>query len=390
MEFTETLEQVRADESSVQELFRGDGQRIRSRRSDDPRYKAKLAEAINFVEDVAEGRRPMYHLQEALTTSDFPSLFGDVLDRQLLANYREFPTSYREFVRVSTVPDFRTVKRFALDGGEGQLEAVPEKTEYPAGSVDDKVDSFSVVKYGRRFHLSWETLVNDDLDAFRSLPERLARGARRSEQKFATQLYVDASGPHASLYTGGFANIVTGNPVLSIAALQTAMTVLAAQVDTDGEPIFFETVTLVVPPALEITARNILDALTLEVTEAGGTSGQKVITKNWMAGRVKLVVDPYIPIVASSANGNTMWALFGNPSDGRPALEMGFLRGHDAPALFRKLPDAQRIGGTGVGDDMADFDTDSAQWKVRHVFGGTRLLTTGGAKSTVASQGDGS
>lgn len=390
MEFTETLEQVRAEESSVQELFKGDGQRVRSRRSDDPRYKAKLAEAINFVEDVAEGRRPMYHLQEALTTSDFPSLFGDVLDRQLLANYREYPTSYREFVRVSTVPDFRTVKRFALDGGEGQLEAVPEKTEYPAGVVDDKVDSFSVVKYGRRFHLSWETLVNDDLDAFRSLPERLARGARRSEQKFATQLYVDANGPHASLYTGGFANIVTANPVLSIAALQTAMTVLAAQTDTDGEPIFFETVTLVVPPALEITARNILDALTLEVTEAGGTSNQKVITKNWMAGRVKLVVDPYIPIVASSANGNTSWYLFGNPNDGRPALEMGFLRGHDAPALFRKLPDAQRIGGTGVGDDMADFDTDSAQWKVRHVFGGTRLLTTGGAKSTVASQGDGS
>lgn len=389
-DFTETLEIVRAEEASVANLFAGDGTRIRSRQAD-PRRAELLVEAMNLMADVVEGRRPLYHLQEAMTTSDFPSLFADVLDRQMLANYREFPVNYRSFVKVSTVPDFRTVKRFALDGGEGQLSQVPEKTEYPAAAVDDKVDTFAVAKYGRRFHLSWEAIVNDgDLDAFRDLPARLARGARRTEQKFVTGLYVDTNGPHASLYTAPFGNIVTGNPVLSLAGLQTAMGVLAAQRDTDGEPIFIDSVVLVVPPSLEITANNIMNALQVEIVESGGTANQKLIATNWMRGRVQVVVDPYIPIVAATADGNTSWYLFANPSDGRPALEVAFLRGHEEPALFRKRPDAERIGGNGGPDgDMADFDTDSAQWKVRHVFGGTRLLTTGGYHATVASEGDG-
>lgn len=387
--FAETLETIRAEEADTRRLFGGDGTRVRGR-SADPAYMGQLTEAANLIADVLDGRRPAYHLQEALTTSDFPLLFGDILDRQLLAAYREIPEVYRAYAKVGTVPDFRLVSRHAVDGAEGPLEAVAEQAPYPAATLEEARDQFRVGKYGRRLPLSWEAMVNDDLDAFRALPERLARGARRSVQRFVTGLYVDANGPHASLYTAPFANIVTGNPVLSLTALQTAFTVLAAQRDEDGEPIFIDMATLVVPPALEITARNILESLTVEFTNNGGDANQRIIANNWMRNRVKLVVDPYIPIVASTANGNTSWYLFADPSDGRPALEVAFLRGHAEPALFMKRSDAQRIGGTaGPDGDLADFDTDTVQYKVRHVFGGTRLTGTGGAKATVASQGDG-
>lgn len=385
------IETIAAEEASIHRLFDGEGTQVRSRRSEDPRYLEHLREAATLYADVLDGRRPMHYLREAMTASDFPQLFGDILDRQLLGAYREYPTNYQRFVRVSTVSDFRTVKRLAIDGADGQLDVVPEQGPYPGTSVDDTADTYTVAKRGKRFPISWEAMVNDDLDALRDAPNRLARGARRSEQKFVTQLYVDSTGPHASLYDAGFSNIVTGNPALSITALQTAMQVLAAQTDTTGEPIYFETVTLVVPPALEVTARNILNGTELRLNEAGGSTNTQLIAANWMRNRTELVVDPYIPIVASSSNGNTSWFLFGNPADGRPALEIGFLRGHMEPALFMKRPDAQRIGGTaGPDGDMADFDTDTIQYKVRHVFGGTRLTTTGGAKSTVASEGDGS
>ena len=97
-------------------------------------------------------------------------------------------------------------------------------------------------------------------------------------------------------------------------------------------------------------------------------------------------MNPYIPIVASSSNGNTSWFLFANPNNGRPALEMAFLRGHEEPEIFMKTSNAQRIGG-GMTDPMdGDFDTDSLQYKVRHVLGGARL----DPKMTVASSGAGS
>lgn len=382
---TETLETIRTEEASVRALFDGDT-RVRDRQHT-PEYLGKLAEAATFIADVTSGKRPMYHLREAMTTSDFPLMFADVLDRQLLANYRETQPTWQSYCRRSVVPDFRSVKRFAVDGAEGVLSEVHEQEEYPEEPLAESKDTYSVKKYGRRIGLSWEAMVNDDLDAFRSIPERLARACRRSEEKFATQLFVDANGPHASLYTAGYGNKVTSNPVLSIAGLQTAMQVMAAMTDADGEPIVTDMITMVVPPALEVTAQNILNAISVDVTESGGTSAQTVRATNWMRGRVTLQVNYYIPIVASTANGTTSWFLFASPQTSRPALEVGFLRGYEEPGLYERAPNARRIGG---GDTPEAFEDDQVAWKVRHVWGGTRLTTTGGAKATVASNGSGS
>lgn len=381
-QFAETVEAIKAEEASVANLFGGDGQRIRSR-AQDPKYLGQLAEAADFIAEVHEGKRPLYHLKEAMSTSDFPTLFADILDRQLLASYMEYPNDYLDYVRTSTVPDFRSVKRYAVDGAEAVLPEVAELEEYPEASLSETADELSVRKYGRRLDLSWEAMVNDDLDAFRRNPDRLARAARRSEQRFITTLFVDSTGPHASLYDAS--NTVTGNPVLSVESLQTAMTMFAQLTDEDDEPIFVESVDLVVPPALEITAQNILNALELQIGDTTGTAAV-LRAQNWMRNRVRLHVNPYIPIIATT-NGNTSWFLFANQGgDARAALEFAKLRGYEEPALYERVSNARRVGG---GDVMESFDDDSVAWRVRHVFGGARLVNTGGKKSTVASEGDG-
>lgn len=386
-EFLELVETIRAEEASATALFGGEGAAARRAGTPDPKYLKRLAEAADLVARAYGGnRRAVLTLQEALGTSDFPLLFGDILDRQLLAAYRETPQVFRNFCKIARVRDFRTVNRFAINGAESVLSEVAAQSEYPESRLTEARYQYAVKKYGRRIPFSWEAMINDDLDALSDTPARFGRAARRTESRFATTLYVDASGPHASLYTTGNANKVTSNPVLSIAALQTAMTVLAAQVDADSEPIVVESVELVVPPALEITAMNVVNALQIELTESGGTSNQKLIAANWMKNRVRVSVDPYIPLVASSANGSTSWFLFANASTGRPALEVGFLRGHEEPQIFIKSPNAQRVGGGQVNPMDGDFDTDSIQYKVRHVLGGTRL----DPKATVGSNGSGS
>ena len=104
-----------------------------------------------------------------------------------------------------------------------------------------------------------------------------------------------------------------------------------------------------------------------------------------MASKTRLSVDPYIPIVASTANGNTSWWLFAAASIGRPAIEIGFLRGHESPEIFIKSPNVQAAGAGSVDAMNGDFDTDSIMYKVRHVFGGTQL----DPKATVMSNGSG-
>lgn len=385
------IETFRAEEASLGALFGGEGKRTRGRQRN-PKYLEQLVEATRFMAGIYSGQRPLHQFHEAMTTDDFPTLFGDIIDRQLLANYREAPYSWSTYARRATVRDFRTVKRFTIEGGEGVLLPIKEQGEYVETSLVDGGYSYSVTKYGRRLPLSWEVLVNDDLDAFRDIPLRFARAARRSEEKFATQLFVDANGPHASLYTVGNANIITSNPPLSIAALQTAMTTLSKMKDADGEPIMVDAMVLVVPPALEVTANNIANAVQLELTTAGGTAdgatsgqgGQRLIAPNWLRSRLKIAVNYYIPIVASSANGDTSWFLFADPNNGRPAMEVGFLTGHEEPEIFMKGPDSVRVNGGGLVRE--DFINDSINYKVRHVFGGG--IQT--AKMAVSSNGSGS
>jgi hypothetical protein len=396
MEFLDLLETFRAEEASVQKLFGDAGQTVRSGgrlRTSDPQYMAKLTEAARFLAAVYKGRIHPSKLREALGTGDFPYLFGDIIDRQLLANYQETPATFRSWCRMAQVADFRTVKRFAINGSEAVLSEVGQQEEYPESKVSDLVYSYAVGKYGRSIPFAWEAMVNDDLDALKDIPARFGKAARRSEEKFATGLMFDASGPHASVYTSGNKNQIkqangaaTDNPALSIAGLQDGITVLVNMKDTEGEPIVVDAVELTVPPALEVVAQNILNATELWLNDAGGSANQQVHTVNWMRNRVHLNVDAYIPIVASSANGSTSWTLTANPGSQRPAFEMGFLRGHPEPEVFMKEPNAVRVGGGGVVNPLdGDFDTDSLRYKVRHVFGGVAE----DYRMTVGSNGSG-
>lgn len=383
MQLLDLIETYNAADASTERLYAREGRSVRGRRND-PRYKQSLLEATRLYQGVLDGRTPVWRLREAMSTSDFQYLFGDIIDRQMLAAYQRTPVMWQQVARRGRVRDFRTVSRYTLDGGEAVLDEVKQAAEYPAAAVTDGRYQYAVKKYGRRLPITWEALVNDDLDALSDLPTRLANAARFSEEKFFTQLFASSSGPNSSFFNSGNKNIVTGNPALSVAGLTAAFNTLAAQVDSDGNPIYVGGVLLVVPPALKITANNILNATEILAADGGGdgTGNNQLRVANWLRNEVRVVVNPWLPVV-DTTSGNTAWYLFADPNVGRPAMEIGFLVGHETPELFQKAPNAVRVGGGMVDPMDGDFDTDSIDTKVRHVFGGTLM----DPKSAVASTG---
>lgn len=391
--FELALERIAQESADIQTLFSGDGVSIRGisrrRESANPvQYLKRLRNAAQFTKDVYTGKRPVYQFTEAMTTSDFPQLFGDILDRSLLSSYSAAPVTWDQYANRAVLTSFRDVKRFRIDGGEGTLPTVPEATGYKAASLVDDVYTYAPKKYGRRIPLSWEATVNDDMGAFRDIPNKFGVAARRTEERFATTRYAGATGPLGTVYSVGNANVITGNPALSLAALNTARTILSNMRDVDGEPIVIEQFILVVPPALEITAKNIVNATAVEWTTLGGTpdgsGGIRLTSGNWVGSTMKVVVNAYLPVI-STTNGATSWYLFADPNNGRPALEIGFLTGHEQPMITMKAPNQVLVGGGG-GQLMEDFDFDTVQYRVRHVFGGAIL----DPKMTVASNGTGS
>ncbi len=391
----ETLERLgtwRAQESpgTASALFAGEGRLITGRRQTSPQYNGLFREAMSLYTSVLSGSRmAALRFQEAMSTSDFPLLFGDIIDRQLLGTYQTLPMNWSLTARVSRVRDFRNVKRFTVDGAESVLPAVGQGAEYTAAALTEGKYEYAVGKYGRRIPILWETLVNDDLDSFADMPGRLARAARRTEERFATALYVDASGPNSTYFSVGNSNLVTGNPALNITGLQTALLELNSQTDTEGNPIYIGQYVLEVPPALEVVANNLLNAVQIFAADGGGdgTGNNQLQINNWLAGKLRIKVNPWLPLIDATGNKNSTWYVWASPTEGRPAMEVGRLIGHESPQLFQKSPNAVRVGSGGLVDPMAgDFDTDSLDWKVRMVIGGTML----DPKMAVVSTGAGS
>jgi len=359
------------------------------RRRNDPQWKARVAECAKLFAEVIKGDRPSWYLKEAMVTSDFPDLFGDLLYRQLLGNFRAWQPTYPAYFRIFDLNDFRKLNLYTIDGGQTLLPIVTQREPYKEIIFTEGKFQLQVVKHGQRYGISFEMVIDDDLNAFTQRPAMMAVAARRTEENLATKQVVDVNGPHASFFTVGNKNIVTANPVLTVQGLQTAFKVLGAQVDVSGDPIIIDVVTLVVPPALEITAMNILEALTLEVRGAsgGGTAEQFLNVRNWMKGRLRLAVNPYLPIVASSLTTDP-WFLVADPADvtQRPAFMFGFLRGRRDPQLFVKDSNQRQLGGGVVNPLEGDFDSDSIDYKLRHIIGAAQ----GEPKMAVSSDSSGS
>ena len=357
--------------------------------------------------------------QEAMSIGDFPNLFADIIDRSVLANYLETPYTWNMIANQATVNNFLPVKRFRVDGGTGLLGPVgansgnlinsggliplDQGSNYPEDYLQvPSPYTYQLFKRGKRMPFFWETLVNDDLNALKDTPARFGRGARREEEYFVTALFANNS----TFYSNANKNIVNiansssnftiNNPALTITALQQAIVVMMQQLDTTGQPISIEAMTLVVPPSLKTIAMNILNTDYVWMADQGGTQqingsnlsatvAQQLHAMNWAKNIVRLAVNYYLPIVDTS-HGTSGWYLFSNPESGRPAIEYGVLRGHEGPELMMKLPNSVAIGegtmGPGPGifpgtSEMSplegDFDTDSIHYKIRTVKGGTLI-----------------
>jgi len=371
-----------------------------------PNYDRKLTEAYKFYQGVLNGRIPSYKLEEAMTVSDFPIMFGDILSRELLGGYASMPVSWPSYVRRGTLPDAtRQARRLAYDGIDSHMTASNKAPDTTNGPEDNSMTETGYTVgpldvYERIVSINWKTILADDLGAFRDIPGKLATAARRTEEWLVAQLLCDSAGPHASFFTSGHANtLITANgsataqPALSVQGLTDAMNVWARMVNaTTGEPIVAMGSTLVIPRELEVQANYVFNAVQIEMNKNGGdltglsnSSGieTRMIMNNWITNGLTRAVNPYLSTV-NSTNGRTAWYLVANPAANRPAFELDFLQGEEAPILLRMKPDSERIGG-GAADMFGSFEGGEIRFKVMHLLASAQLDYHG----AVSSEGDG-
>jgi hypothetical protein len=354
-------------------------------------FEEKLSGLVSLIVNEKGYRTSMRKalLEEAATVSEFPILFGTILDRQLLAKYTIAKPSWREYIKTGTQMDFRPQQPIGVFGLQGGLNVVPSRAEYKQDAVlGSGAVTIALNKFGRRFGLGWEILINDDLGAFSDIAERLANAALRTEFRQSTQLFIDAAGngPSTLLFGAPIVHPIDAKNVtnkftgagsqLSVTSVARAVQAFREFVDADNEPIIVDGFVMVVPPALEVTMYQVLQSQLLIAAGGDSTAATKIQlspNKNVIPNfNITGYVNPYLPIIDTSANKNTTWYLFAKLSNGA-AVQLNFLRGHEAPELVMKNPNKVSLSGGPVNPLEGDFESDAIDWRVRHIMGGVAI-----------------
>lgn len=304
----------------------------------------------------------------ATTTGSAAVLVADVAAREMQALYQHTPRVMRQVLRVRTgIPSYNEVQAIRFDGAEGALPVVLEGAEYGQITISQaQSDTYRVAKFGALFEVSEEAIVNDPIAVFSSLPQRMVRGAIRTEEAFATSLFVDSGGWIDSFYTTQSGGAPSTLP-LTVDNLKTAVGQMLSYTDSEGDPIVAMPKYLMVGPGLMIQAMSILNSISLNHTIDGSGSGAGTAVAQGQLNPlsqlgITLVVNPWFPVLATSGTiGSTMWGLFTDPNN-LPAGEIGTLVGYDSPQI--SVPEES---------STKRVQTDLMTWRIKTVLGGTRI-----------------
>lgn len=305
----------------------------------------------------ARSRKPADIVKAALTTSDFPSILEDALRKSLRAGMESESATHRDWVRISEASDLRDQKRPILSSAP-DLDKVGEGNEYTYGSFDDDGTEFTVAKFGKIVRITWEALVNDDLDAFSRLAPSMGLTAIRKEADTVYNLLTQAGGAGATMQDGtalfhtDHSNIVT-NATFDAAALAKARTALRRQKDISGKGWLNPTPrTLIVPPELEHDALNLVRQSTVHINSTAGTEA----APGWISDLV-VIAEPRLELT----NVAFLAAAYSQVDH----VELATLAG--SPEI------KQRDG----------WEIDDLEWKIRHVFGAGALDWRGLVRLTI-------
>lgn len=271
------------------------------------------------------------------TTSDFPLLLGNTVNRTLRAGYTNAPQTWRPLGRQTSVPDFRAVTRAAL-GDISALELVKEHGEYKYGTLAEDGAPIKVAKYGKIIAITWETIVNDDLGALTRIPAALGAAAASTESNVVWALLL--GNPNFTDGTPFFdtahGNVAASGGAINTATLAAARAAMRKQKSKAGEFLNLAPEYLVVGPDKELEAFQF-------------TSSVYVPAKN---ADINDVRNASLTVIVDARITGNQWYLYAAPG-AVDTFEYAYLEGEEG--VFTETREG--------------FEVDGMEIKARLVFG---------------------
>ena len=268
----------------------------------------------------------MEWIRAAFSTSELSGVVGNVANKALQEAFAMAPSVAEQITATKSHANFQpnTVYSLALNG---ELQPVAKDGELKHLRLSEESRTRQVETRGAVLSISRVDMVNDDLNAFADNARAMGRKAIHSREKtlFAA---LNATGAGSSFFTSARANYFEGAATnLQSSSIATAVQMFRDQVGPDGLPIMVDPTLLVVPTALEQTAKELMNSQYV----VGPTSAKTPSANIWQ-GAFKVLVSPWLSNSTLSGASSTAWYLLGNPAD-LAALEIAYLNGLQTPTV---------------------------------------------------------
>ncbi len=278
-------------------------------------------------------------IRAGFSTVSLPGILNNVANKKLLKSFQAQPVIATRLCSEGELNDFKESERYRLTD-VGDLEPVAPDGEIKHGGLSEEKATNQLGTYGKIFSLTRQMIFNDDLGAFLKVPEGMgARSARKIDQLFFTRLL---SNPN-NLFKVANANYKDGaDTALSGDSLAVAVQMFLDQVDADKQPINVNPKFVVVPTALKMTARELLNSTYFFST--GSTDKKRIPTYNALADEnLEVVSSPYLSNANYIGSSSKAWYLFADPAI-VDTFEIGYLKGQRTPTVEKGDTDFDTLG----------------------------------------------
>jgi hypothetical protein len=282
------------------------------------------------------------------TTGSFSNLLLDASSKTLLAGYEEAEYTWNIWARTApAVADFKAVNRIRFSE-VGNLEMVPELADYPEEVMSDSKESYKVEKFGSVFSVSWETIINDDLDAISRIPAMQGNAARRTQNAKVYEVLTSnpSMGDSVALFGAHASGTNTSGAAAapSVTTLNTAFTAMRRQKGLNSDVTLNLTPRfLIVPVEYEATAMELFSSTSYNA--ANNNEGVRNIYGPGGGRSLTIVADA----VLTSA---VQWYLAADTAR-IDTVELAYLQGEESPVL----------------ENEWDMKKDCYNYKIRQTFG---------------------
>lgn len=294
--------------------------------------------------------------------SDFPNLLSNTASKALGVGYTSARRTFTLWARRRTLPDFKSFSVINLGGAPQLLQISPtgrDAGEIQFGTIGEGAEAYQLFRAGRRVAVTFEAIVNDDMDGFGRVPQMFGAAAARLESETVYGILNAnpnmASGnalfsvAHVNVFGNGVAGYSAGDGVLNVTGLGKGRERMRLQTAPNGDILDVEPRFLLVPAALEAAA--------LQFTSMSYVAAAP--------GSINPFASALTPLVEPRLTSAVQWYLIADP-DQVDTVEYAYLEGMEAPQITTYVDD----------------DTDGVIVKCTHSFGAKATDWRGVARAT--------